>query len=58
MPRPTVAPLVVGLGTTLLLAGLAIGPTLSIVGAVILASGVGVWVGVALAGSRTCARKP
>ena len=39
MPRPTVAPLVVGLGTTLLLAGFAIGPTLSIVGAVILVYG-------------------
>ncbi len=50
MPRPTVAPLVVGLGTTLLLAGLAIGPTLSIVGAVILASGVGLWVGSLLPG--------
>jgi hypothetical protein len=50
MPRPTVAPLVVGLGTALLLAGIAIGPTFSIVGALIFICGVGVWVGSLLPG--------
>lgn len=44
MPRPSVAPLVVALGTTLLLAGLALSTAISIVGAVILAIGIGTWI--------------
>jgi hypothetical protein len=50
MPRPTVAPLVVGLGTTLLLAGLALGAALSVVGALILVFGVGAWIASLLPG--------
>ena len=44
MPRPSVAPLVVALGTTLLLAGLALSTAISIVGAVLLAIGIGTWI--------------
>lgn len=50
MPRPTVAPLVVGLGTTLLLGGFALGPVLGLVGAVILLCGIAAWVASLLPG--------
>jgi hypothetical protein len=50
MPRPTVAPLVVGVGTTLLLAGFALGAALSVVGAFIFVFGVGAWVASLLPG--------
>jgi len=50
MPRPTVAPLAVALGTTLLLAGLALGTALSVVGALILIFGIGGWVASLLPG--------
>ena len=50
MPRPTVAPLVVGLGTSLLLVGLAVGPTISIVGIDPRRRDVGLWVGSLLPG--------
>jgi hypothetical protein len=50
MPRPTVAPLIVGLGTTLLLVGLALGPALSVVGGFVLIYGVAAWVASLLPG--------
>ena len=50
MPRPTVAPLVVGVGTTLLLAGFALGAAISVVGALILVVGMGAWIGSLLPG--------
>ncbi len=50
MPRPTVAPLVVGLGTTLLLGGFALGAVLGVVGAVILIYGIAAWVASLLPG--------
>ncbi|HUE16426.1 MAG TPA: hypothetical protein VMR25_19790 [Planctomycetaceae bacterium] len=50
VPRPTVAPLVVGLGTTLLLAGFALGAALSVVGGLILVFGVGAWIASLLPG--------
>jgi hypothetical protein len=50
MPRPTIAPLIVGLGTTLLLSGFALGPVLGLVGAVILIYGIVAWVASLLPG--------
>ena len=44
MPQPTVAPMVLALGVCLLAAGVAFGPAMVIVGAVILFIGLGLWV--------------
>ena len=50
MPRPTVAPLVLAAGVSLLGAGIVFGLALMIVGAVILAVGLGIWIGNLLPG--------
>jgi hypothetical protein len=50
MPRPTAAPLIVGLGTTLLVGGFALGPVLGLVGGVILVCGIGAWIASLLPG--------
>jgi hypothetical protein len=50
MPRPTAAPMVVALGLAFALAGVATSPAMLAVGAVILAAGLGVWVGQLLPG--------
>ena len=50
MPRPTVAPLVLSLGVALLAAGVALGTTFMIVGALVLVTGLGLWVAALLPG--------
>jgi hypothetical protein len=50
MPRPTVAPLVLALGLTLLAAGVAFGPAFFVVGAVVLVVALGIWIGQLLPG--------
>ena len=50
MPRPTVAPLVLAAGVSLLGAGIVFGLALMIVGALILAVGLGIWIGNLLPG--------
>ncbi len=50
MPRPTVAPLVLAAGVTLLGAGIVFGVALMIVGAIVLAVGLGIWIGQLLPG--------
>jgi hypothetical protein len=50
MPRPTIAPLVLAVGITLLAAGWALGTAFMIVGAAILVAGLGMWVGQMLPG--------
>jgi hypothetical protein len=50
MPRPTVAPLVLAAGVALLGAGIVFGVALAIVGALILAVGLGIWIGQLLPG--------
>src|SRR4051794_38495226 len=44
MPQPTVAPLVLALGLTLLASGLALGTVFLLVGGVILVVGLGMWI--------------
>jgi hypothetical protein len=44
MPGPTAAPLVLSLGVALLLAGVALGMTFTIVGAAVLVVGLGLWI--------------
>ena len=50
MPRPTVAPLVLSLGLALLAAGVAFGLAFLVVGALILVTGLGIWVAELLPG--------
>ena len=50
MPRPTAAPLVLSLGMVLLAAGAALGPSFIVVGALITAAGLGIWVTALLPG--------
>ncbi len=50
MPRPTVAPLVLSAGVALVGAGIVFGVVLTIVGALILAVGLGIWIGQLLPG--------
>jgi hypothetical protein len=50
MPRPTVAPLLLALGLTLLAAGVALGPAFLVVGAVLLVAALSTWVGQLLPG--------
>jgi uncharacterized membrane protein YagU involved in acid resistance len=50
MPRPTVAPLVLALGMTLLAAGVATSPAFLVVGALVLTFGLGLWVSQLLPG--------
>jgi hypothetical protein len=50
MPRPTVAPLVLAVGVSLLGMGFAFGVTFVVVGAVLLATGLGIWIGQLLPG--------
>ena len=44
MPRPTVAPLVLSLGLVLLAAGAALGLAFLVAGALVLVTGLGLWV--------------
>src|SRR5215471_16236017 len=44
MPRPTAAPLILAAGTVMMAAGLALGLSMSIVGAVVFAVGLGNWI--------------
>lgn len=44
MPQPTVAPMVLALGVCLLAAGVAFGPAMVVVGALILFTGLGLWI--------------
>jgi hypothetical protein len=50
MPRPTVAPLVLALGVTLLAAGVVFGTAFLVVGAAVLVTGLSVWIGQLLPG--------
>ena len=50
MPRPTVAPLVLSLGLVLLAAGAALGLAFLVVGALVLVTGLGIWVAALLPG--------
>jgi hypothetical protein len=50
VPRPTVAPLVLALGLALLAAGLAFGTAFFVVGAAVLVTGLGIWIGQLLPG--------
>jgi hypothetical protein len=50
MPRSTAGPMILGLGIVLLSAGIALSPAISIVGGVIFAAGLAVWVGQLLPG--------
>jgi hypothetical protein len=50
MPRPTVAPLVLAAGVALFGAGVVFGLALTIVGALVLAVGLGIWIGQLLPG--------
>jgi hypothetical protein len=50
MPRPTVAPLVLALGLTLMAAGVALGPAFVFVGAVMAAAALGIWIAELLSG--------
>src|SRR5262245_38967142 len=50
MPRPTAAPLILAAGIVLMAGGLALGLAMSIVGAVVFAVGLGVWIGHLLPG--------
>ncbi|HEY7424091.1 MAG TPA: hypothetical protein VH682_07635 [Gemmataceae bacterium] len=50
MPRPTVAPLVLALGLTLLAAGVALGPAFFVVGAAIVVTALTIWIGHLLPG--------
>jgi uncharacterized membrane protein YagU involved in acid resistance len=50
MPRPTAAPLVLSLGVALLAAGVALGTTFMVVGALVLVTGLGLWVAALLPG--------
>src|SRR5438105_2966025 len=50
MPRPTVAPLVLSLGVALLAAGVALGTTFMVVGALVLVTGLGIWIAALLPG--------
>jgi hypothetical protein len=50
MPRPTAAPLVLSLGVVLLAAGAALGLTFIVVGALVMATGLGMWVTALLPG--------
>ena len=45
MPRPTVAPLVLALGLTLVAAGVALGPVFIVVGAVVIVASLTIWIG-------------
>src|SRR6516165_4419293 len=62
MPRPTVAPLVLAAGVSLFGAGFVFGLALTIVGALILAVGLGIWIGQLLPGQghvhEPCAPPP
>lgn len=44
MPRPTASPLVLSLGITLLAAGVVLGPGFLVVGAVVVVTGLGIWI--------------
>lgn len=44
MPRPTIAPLVLAMGLTLLAAGVPLGPVFVLVGAAVVITGAGMWV--------------
>jgi hypothetical protein len=50
MPRPTVAPMVLSLGMVLLASGMVFGTAFAIVGAIVLAIGLGLWIGHLLPG--------
>ncbi len=50
MPQPTAAPLVLALGLTLLAAGVALGTAFLVVGAVVVVTGLGIWVAQLLPG--------
>jgi hypothetical protein len=50
MPRPTVAPLVLAVGLSLLAAGVPLGLGFLVVGAVVLVAGLGIWIGQLLPG--------
>src|SRR5205085_3095963 len=50
MPRPTAAPLVLGLGMVILAAGLPFGTGFLVVGAVVLVAGVSIWIAQLLPG--------
>src|SRR5437588_11057233 len=54
MPRPTAAPLVLSLGVALLAVGLVAGTAFLIVGATVLAAGLGIWVAQLLPGRGHC----
>src|SRR5947209_20588832 len=54
MPRPTAAPLVLSLGVALLAVGLVAGTAFLIVGATVLATGLGIWVAELLPGRGHC----
>src|SRR5437868_4501223 len=57
MPRPTVAPMVLSLGLVLLAAGVPLGLPFLVVGALVLITGLGIWVGELLPGRGHC-REP
>lgn len=57
MPRPTVAPLVLAIGLTLLAAGVPLGPVFFLVGAAVLVTGAGMWLAQLLPG-RGHVREP
>jgi hypothetical protein len=50
MPRPTVAPLVLALGLSLLAAGVVFGPAFLVAGAAVFVTGLGIWIGQLLPG--------
>ena len=50
MPRPTAAPLVLALGLALLAAGVGFGTAFFVVGAAVLVTGLGIWIGQLLPG--------
>ena len=53
MPGPTVAPVVVALGLVLLAVGVATSPAFLVVGAMILGSGLCIWLGQLVSGRAT-----
>ena len=58
MPRPTAAPLVLCLGLTLLAAGATLGLAFLVVGALVMVTGLGMWVAAAVARSGPFTRSP
>ena len=58
MPRPTASPLVLCLGLTLLAAGAMLGLAFLVVGALVLVTGLGMWVAATVARSGPFTRSP